>query len=261
MTNVFDRLAPYGYAHHRALNDFAAFEQAIRHVGAYPEKNQVLEGDLCWNLSRGRQDFYFRHPSYFVDALSPAEIDRQRREGTLVTLDDLIERDAPRMHYVIEIKVGRGDEREALSAVIEKLQRTCKDRFWLDGFSLRLMQMAKSIDASVATSVHTERVTETHVWLDAPEWPPFRRLALGDVQGVDAIAIRKRFSDAHMARASAAVRAHGFTLLMSRLFTLGDYERSRQWGARVGYPKLAFEDIVRADAERERGESPVAASA
>jgi len=249
MANVFDRLAPYGYAHHRALNDFHALEQAENYVAKYPDRNQVLEGDLCWNLSAGRQDFYFRHPSYFVDTLSPAEIDRRRRAKALVTLDDLIERDTSRKHYVIEIKVGRGAEREALTTVIEKLQSTCRDRFWLDGFSLRLMQMAKSIDPTVATSIHTERVTDTHLWLDAPEWPPFRRMRLSDVRGVDAIAIRKRFSDAHMERASAAVRRHGFTLLMSRLFTLRDYELSRQWGARVGYPKVAFEDILRSDAE------------
>jgi hypothetical protein len=71
---------------------------------------------------------------------------------------------------------------------------------------------------------------------------------LADVCGVDAIAIRKRFSGAHMARACAAVQRHGFALVLSRLFTPRDYELSRQWGAVAGYPKAPFDEIVRANA-------------
>jgi hypothetical protein len=259
MTNVFSRLAPYGYIHHRALNSFPALARAEQHISSFPEKAQVLEGDLCWDVAEGRRVFYFRHPSYIVDTLPANEIARLRREKKLVTLEDMLERDSERKTYVIELKVGQGDAGTAISLLIEELQRRCRGRFWLDGFSLRLLQLAKSIDGSVTTSLHTELVTDQHVLLDAPEWPPLRVMKLADLKGVDAIAIRKRFSDAHMQRASAAVLRHGFTLVMSRLHTLGDYELSREWGAAAGYPKAAFEQIVQHDAAR--ADRPAAARA
>lgn len=244
MTGVFTRLKPYGYVHHRALNDFGKMAEAERCIAAYPDQHQVLEGDICWNFENGRRDFYFRHPSYVVDTLSPAQFEAARGDGALVTLDDLIARDAANKHYVIELKVGRGDTHAALTALIQTLQAHCRDRFWIDGFSLRLLQMVKAIDSSVATSVHTELVTATHILLDAPEWPPLRFIPLDALRGVDAVSIRKRFSDAHMARASAAVLKRGLVLCMSRLFSLDDYALSRQWGASVGYPKIPFETLM-----------------
>ncbi|HWA21004.1 MAG TPA: hypothetical protein VG735_01255 [Caulobacterales bacterium] len=248
MTAVFQRLAPYGHIHHRALNSFAALDRAERYIATYPEIPQVLEGDVCWNFEAGRRDLYFRHPSYVVDSLTTAEIDRQKGAKQLVTLDDLLARHAAGKHYVLELKVGRGDAEIALRTLVETMQQHCRDQFWIDGFSLRLAQTIKRIDPSVTTSLHTELAAARHVLLDAPEWPPLRIVKLADVCGVDAIAIRKRFSGAHMARACAAVQRHGFALVLSRLFTPRDYELSRQWGAVAGYPKAPFDEIVRANA-------------
>lgn len=252
MSNVFSRLAPYGYIHHRALNDFAAMAAAGRHIVEYPHKTQVLEGDVCWNFSAGRSDLYFRHPSYFVDTLSSRQIDTMRRRRRLVTIEDLLEHDTPKHHYVIELKVGDGDTRVALTKLIEILQRQCRNRFWIDGFSYRLMTLVKQIDATVCTTVHTEYVANGDILLDAPEWPPFRTMQLTDLEHVDGVALRKRFSDAYMARACRDIRQSGKALLLSRLFTLRDYELSREWGAVAGYPKAPFEDIVRADSEHNR---------
>jgi len=92
-------------------------------------------------------------------------------------------------------------------------------------------------------------VTEHHVWVAAPDqW--VARVKLSNLTGIDAIAVRKRCSDEHMARASAAVLKHGFKLIMSRLFTLDDYELSRKWGAIVGYPKTDFADVMRFNTRR-----------
>jgi hypothetical protein len=245
--NVFARLAPYGYIHHRALNDFAALADGQRFVAAYPEKHQVFEGDICWNFDGGRQDFYFRHPSYVVDTLSPDVFDAMRAARAIVTLDDLLAQDSPDKNYVIELKVGRGDTRAAMRKLVETLQARCRDRFWLDGFSLRLAQMVKDIDPSVATSLHTEHVKNGNIVIGAPEWPPFRVMPLADVRGVDAIALRKRHSDDFVTRACADIHENGFALSMSRLFTVEDYALSRKLGAIVGYPKAPFEDIIAYD--------------
>jgi len=247
---VFAKLAPYGYVHHRALNNFAALEEAENNVSAYPNMHQVLEGDICWDFSAGRAEFYFRHPSFIVDTLSLQRIDMLKEQRALVTLDDVLARDTARKTYVIELKVGRGETRAALNTLVGRLQEACRGRFWIDGFSLPLVRLVKQIDAGVATSLHTEFVTARHIVRDAPEWPPLAIDKLDRLRGVvDAISIRKRFSDHHMARACAAVRERGFTLLMSRLFTIEDYALSRKWGAVVGYPKAPFEAIAAYDRE------------
>lgn len=249
MGNVFSRLANYGYIHHRALNDFSHFDAAEKHLTNYPGTPQVLEGDLCWDFEDGRQDFYFHHPDFVWDALSASTVAKQRRSGELVMLEDMLKRDTSDRHYVIELKVGRGDVKAAMQKLVEVLQANCRDRFWIDGFSLKLARMVKAIDPSVVASLHTERVTDDHVWVAAPDqWPT--RVKFGDLSGIDAIAIRKRYSDEHMACASAAVIKHGFKLIMSRLFTLEDYALSRKWGAIIGYPKADFADVMRFNAER-----------
>ncbi len=252
MSDIFTRLAPYGYIHHRALNDFEEMAHAERCIIEHPDKAQVLEGDVCWDFADGRSEIYFRHPSLFVDTLSPRQIAEQRRARKLVAMEDLLARDTPKHHYVLELKVGAGDTTKALTSIVETMQKHCPNRFWIDGFSYRLLTTVKQIDATVRTTVHTEHVENGRILLDAPEWPPFRKMNLSDLKHVDGIALRKRFSDDYMTRACADIHKAGFKLLLSRLFTVADYRMSRELGAIAGYPKAAFEEIMRADVEDNR---------
>lgn len=260
MSDIFKRLAPYGYIHHRALNDFSKMAKAEKYILKYPDKAQVLEGDVCWDFENGRSDLYFRHPSYVVDTLSPQKIDEQRRERRLPTIEDLLERDTPNHHYVIELKVGVGDTGAALTKLVETMQRHCPNRFWIDGFSYRLLTMVKEIDPSVTTTVHTEHVENGKILLGAPEKPAFRKLHLSELTHVDGIALRRRWSNDYVRRACADIRGNGFAILLSRLFTIAHYRLSREMGAVAGYPKASFEDIVRADKEDGRAASSMSVS-
>ena len=254
---VFSSISPYGFVHHRALNSHQAINAAAALVLEYPNVRHVFEGDVCWNFQNGREDLYFRHPHYVVDTLGPVEFDRQRAAGEIFTIEDLIEMAPDGVHFIIELKVGRGSKMRAIRRLCELLQQNLKNRFWIDAFSPRLLRMVKKVDQSIPTSLHTERVSNGHVWIDAVEFPPIRWCALSKLKGVDAISIRKRFGTEFMREACASVQAAGFQLILSRLKTMADYEFSREASAIAGYPKVPIHDIFeKTDENSDKHNSP-----
>lgn len=244
---VFDRFAGYGFVHHRALNSFAELNHVLPLIGKHPDHTHILEGDVCWDFADGAETFYFRHPGLVFDTLSAAEIRRRVAAGALVTLEDVARLLPPQAFVIAELKVGRGDRSLALQRLVAYLEQHFPGRYWIDGFSLTMLEFIKKFSPKTTVTLHTECVYRGHVLIGAPEWPPVRLRKLSELPAIDGISIRKRGSDRFMAKACADVHAAGKVLALSRLFSPDDFLRSREWGARAGYihgdlePYLAVE--------------------
>lgn len=241
---LFDRFSGYGFIHHRSLNSRKAFVADMATVREFGERTHILEGDLCWDFSDGRELFYFRHPSFVVDTLSPVEVERSALGGDLLTLDDLEEVRGTSAFFVIELKVGRGDTRRALEVLVARLEADWSGRYWIDGFSLPMLEYIKSISPKTTVTLHTELVMNGRVVVGAPEWPPVRLRRLDRLPAIDGIAIRRRGSEAFMARACQHVHDAGKALVLSRLHTLREFECSKLWGAKAGYMHWPFGELV-----------------
>lgn len=238
--------ARYAYVHHRALNDFVNLEHALHLVDQYPELNHVFEGDVCWYFGDGRQEVYFRHPSYVLDSLSLKEIDDGLNGRRLVTIADVLRLGRERkMSFIIELKVGRGDWRKAINFIVSSLDLELPGRYWLDGFSLSMLSYSKDRYPHVPVTLHTECVLNSTVFVGAPEWPPFRIRKLNSLKKIDGISIRWRGSDAHMQKSAESVRSNGKVLMISRIHSVHQYLLSKKWGAYGGYIHGSFEQYIR----------------
>ncbi len=239
----FESLRPYGFIHHRALNGRPALQEAIADAKKYPTRRHVFEGDVCWDFSPGRQDLYFRHPSFVVDTLAPPVLDENRANKNLIFIGDLAEIDGD-VFFVIELKVGRGDWRAAMARLIRFMDEHHKDRYWIDGFSLKLLDHVKNAYPHVRTTLHTECVFNGHAVVGAPEWPPMQIRQIKSLS-VDGVAVRWRLGDEFMAHAARDVIKSGKALLVSRIHSLKQFRLSRQWGAIGGYVHGDFAELMR----------------
>lgn len=246
---VFDQFNGYGFIHHRALNSRPEFDEALRLTAAYPTRTHILEGDLCWDFSAGNEMFYFRHPSYVIDTLSPAQIRAGLGKGSLLGLADLNAVQATPAYVVLELKVGRGDVGAALSKLVRIMQDQFRGRYWIDGFSLSMLEYVKSLNPAIPVTLHTEMVYRQHVLVAAPEWPLARLKPLSDLRSMDGIAIRRRGSNNFMAKACRDVRDANKVLIVSRIHTLDEFESSKRWGARAGYIHGDFDALVKRNDE------------
>lgn len=241
---VFEQFKGYGFIHHRSLNSRKAFAADLATVREFGDRTHILEGDLCWDFSADLELFYFRHPSYVIDTLSPSEVERLTRSGDLVTLDDLEEARDTSVFFVIELKVGRGDVKKALEVLIARLESKWSGRYWIDGFSLPMLEHIKAINPATTVTLHTELVANGRVLVGAPEWPPVRLRRLDRLPAIDGIAIRRRGTEAFMARACQHVHDAGKVLVLSRLHTLREFECSKVWGAKAGYMHWPFGELA-----------------
>jgi hypothetical protein len=246
---VFDQFNGYGFIHHRALNARPELDEALRLVAAHPARAHILEGDLCWDFSPGNDLFYFRHPSYVVDTLSAAQIRGSLDRGSLLGLADLRAVQATAASIVLELKVGRGDVQTALAKLVRIMEDQFCGRYWIDGFSLSMLEYVKSLNPNVPVTLHTEMVYRQHVLVAAPEWPPVRLKPLSALRAVEGIAIRRRGSNNFMARACRDVHDANKVLIVSRLHTLDEFESSKRWGAKAGYIHGDFPALVRRNDE------------
>ncbi|NJO22404.1 MAG: hypothetical protein HC868_05015 [Sphingomonadales bacterium] len=245
---VFDQFNGYGFIHHRALNSRRDFEEALELTAAHPARAHIFEGDLCWDFSAGNEMFYFRHPRLIVDTLSSAQIRAGIGQGSLLGLADLstIRRSA---FIVLELKVGRGDVRAALGKLVRHMEDHFAGRYWIDGFSLSLLEYVKSLNSDLPVTLHTELVCRQHVLVAAPEWPAVQLKRLSSLQTLDGIAIRRRGSNNFMARACRDVHDANKVLIVSRIHTLDEFESSKRWGAKAGYIHGDFPALVRRNDE------------
>lgn len=245
---VFERMASYAFIHHRALNSFSALDGAKKTAAAFPERCHVVEGDVCWNFEGGRQDLYFRHPHRVIDTLSAAEIDAGRKARSLVMLEDMLALKGTGVFFVIELKVGRGDCARAMERLVAFLRQHFDGRFWIDGFSLRLLGHIKRHGPDVPTTLHTECVWRGRVFAGAPEWPPLRIRRLDSIKVADGISIRWRIGAGFMARAVASVQRLGKPVFVSRIHDLSQYRATREWNVNGGYIHFDFAALMTFDA-------------
>jgi hypothetical protein len=246
---MFERFDSYAFIHHRALNDYGALGEARALAARFPDRVHVLEGDICWDFSDGREELYFRHPSWIIDTLPAANIGALRRAGSLVMLEDLLELTQDQLFFVIELKVGTGDWRKALSRIVTFMMENFPQRFWIDGFSLTLLRHVRQLAPTITLTLHTEYVRNGLVLVAAPEWPPVRIKRLADLTWIDGVAVRWRFGTAYMHRAAQHVLAAGKSLLISRIHHPGQYFLSRKWAASGGYVHGDLEQIFSLDPE------------
>lgn len=246
---VFDRFKGYGFIHHRTLNNHPALKEGLSLLRDFPERTHIFEGDICWDFSGSNELFYFRHPSYVFDVLSPAQIRNGLERRELVGLHHLDEIKPTNAFLVVELKVGKGkdgrsDWERALFKLVEHLEQNFSGRYWIDSFSLPMLQYVKKVSPKTTVTLHTECVYRGHVLIGAPEFPPFRVRNLINLQGVDGIAIRRRGTESFMATACANVHESGKVLVLSRLHNLREFECSKIWKAAAGYMHWKFSELV-----------------
>ena len=240
---VFRRLADFGFVHHRALNSFEMLGAALDTARAWPHLTHVVEGDICWHFRDGREDLYFRHPSLFFDTLGPRKIDRRLADRKLVRLEDTKALLPDDVLLIVELKVGRGDRQAAFGKMLGYLETHFPGRYWIDGFSLKLLREIQAIRGATPVTLHTEYLRRGRALLLAPEWPLVRLPRVADIRDIDGIAIRWHASRSAMGRGAARVTAAGHRLILSRLHDLGRFEASRRWGAAAGYVYGDFAEL------------------
>ncbi|MBM83182.1 MAG: hypothetical protein CMJ78_21690 [Planctomycetaceae bacterium] len=251
MPLVFEEMNSFGFVHHRALNSREKYDSELVTIDARPDLTHVFEGDICWNVTSGRDDFYFRHPTLLWDTLSEDQIDEAREAGQLFLLDDLIEIADPRLRFIIELKVGKGDVGEAMRRLAVRLQDGLKDRYWIDGFSTRLMRLVKSADSGVPTSIHTKGVYGSRVCRTAPEFFPLSFPRLRSLHCVDVITATYKTSSARYFRRFGAtidgtfraVREAGKTLVLGGVTSPEYFELARNSMARAAYAKFSLSEL------------------
>jgi hypothetical protein len=245
--NVFDKIEGYGFVHHRALNSPQALNYTMGLISKHPTRSHILEGDICWDETEGEVNLYFRHPSWIIDTPSTATIRRHFQSGQLVGLDDLYKlKDTPAT-LIVELKVGREDWRVCLSKLINFLEENFPGRYWIDGFSLPMLEFVKHTNSDTMVTLHTEFVYNRCVFVGAPEWPPVKFRKLDDLKFVDGIAIRWRFGEGYMSKACKDVHDAGKYLIISRLHDLKQFECSKKWNAVAGYMHWDFEALLAAN--------------
>ncbi len=232
---VFDKVGSYGFIHHRALNDFTELEKARSLAKKYPQVSHVFEGDICWNFEDGREDLYFRHPSFIIDTLSSDQIDKAVSSNKLVTISTLEELSKEDVFLIIEFKLGRGDKYKAIDKIIEILEEHFSGRYWMDGFSLTLLEYVNKKKPDIPLTLHSELVINGFALVAAPEFslPKFKRIK--DLNSVDGIAIRWHGSNKFMKRSCDSVLDASKILVLSRIHDIRQYKCSRYWFARAGY--------------------------
>ncbi|MFV0299019.1 MAG: hypothetical protein ACK5JT_23185 [Hyphomicrobiaceae bacterium] len=186
---------------------------------------------------------YFRHPSAVIDTLPPAKAAQGIADGSLVSIDSLEAVKDTGAFLIAELKVGRGDYKAALSRLIERLERDFSGRYWIDGFSLTMLNFVKSISPATPVTLHTECVYAGMALIGAPEFPPVRLRRLTALEEIDGIAIRRRGGEQFMQKACDDVHGSGKVLILSRLHTLHQFECSKKWGAAAGYMHWDYEDL------------------
>ncbi len=196
MSAVFENLESFCFVHHRGLNTPQTLDEKQKLAAEHPAWSHAIEGDVCWDFEDGREDLYFFHPNRLTDTLSRQDIDRKKEDGTLLTVDGLIEAADDSTRYVLELKVGRGSPEKAIGALVGKLQSGLAERYWLDGFSIRLLDLAKRADPAAPTSLHTRMVLGPCVLRTAPEFFPVSWRRIHSLDTIDALTLTYKYSHA-----------------------------------------------------------------
>lgn len=244
---VFTRMERFGFIHHRALNSPEAFRAAAAQA-TRADVVHVLEGDLCWYAAGGRTCYYFRHPRRLTDTLSPTALDQAQAEGRLVTLEDVLAETTPGLRYILELKAGVGDLRSVLRDVTGRMREAHPERYWFDGFSLRLLAAVKRADPTAPTSLHTKLVWGDWVLRSAPEFFPLSLHRIRSLDCIDAVTLTWKTSPARLLGASIdavcrGVRDANKALILGGLTSPSSFEQARASNAVAGYAKFPLSEL------------------
>lgn len=248
---VFEELNRFGFVHHRALNSRAAFQAASEAAQERPDLIHILEGDLCWHFDGAQKEFYFRHPDFLTDVLSLQELDAAREHGTLFGLQEIIDSPDPNLRYIIELKTGIGDLTQVMKELAGILQEKLRNRYWLDGFSLRQLRAVKIVDPEVPTSLHTKMVFGDFVLRTAPEFFPLSIHRIRNLLEIDAITLTYKTSLAHWFKFAGAtinstcekVISNGKVLILGGLTSPDRFLLAAESMAKAGYAKFPLSDL------------------
>lgn len=237
----------FGLVHHRALNALATLQNIAKISLQYPNFTHIAEGDICWHFSKGRQDIYFRHPKYLIDNLSSKEIDEQKEKGKLFTLEDFLTNTPNNLNFIIELKTGKGDKLSAFKKLTGMLQETLKNRFWLDGFSVKQLSLIKKCDCTTPTSLHTKLIVGKRILETTPEIFPLNFHDVTKLEIVDIITLSYNTSVfAHHKSVTALEQGcvelfkAQKSLVLGGLKTPAMFNIAMQSSAKAGYAKFSL---------------------
>lgn len=203
---------------HKALNAAGDWADYRARCGSRPPGAILAEGDVCWAQDGARRLFYFRHPVAVFDRLSARAVLDRRAAGEVVLLDDVVEQDHPGCTYVMELKIGEGDPRDAALELAERFRRDLGGRGWVDAFGYDLLTALKASDPTASTSIHTELIVGDRLLHWSPQPIAFGLPRIASLAAADTISVRYHLSVAQLGRSVAAIRKAGKRPIVSRIY-------------------------------------------
>jgi len=203
--------------HHRSLNSPRAFEHGLSLAGRLPEARHGHEADICW-VADGDEPplLYTRHPNFMLDRLERRAVMTACKAGTMWRLEDALT--AARGHAVVlEMKIGRGDRRAALTELV-RLASLHDAPVLIDAFSLDLLEITRALSPKARLSVHTGNFRSDRTTITAPGWPLVQSVPSSRLP-VDIVSLRLYGGWYRMWPQIEAVQAAGLVPHMSRLLT------------------------------------------
>ncbi len=204
---------------HRALNSIGGFQDAHAVRKTHPHIPQAAEGDICWlENSDGSFTFFFWHPRAVSDLPKRDEIPGLIEAGDLVSIEHPLfdEYDG---FFILELKLGYGDNFKALAELCSIASRRFSGRFWIDGFSRKLTRIASSHLPDTPITLHTEKAFPQRVLSWAPEWPTMGFPLYEELDWVDAVSLRYHGSGKQMRRGMSHICRSAKNLVVSLVDT------------------------------------------
>ena len=167
--------------------------------------------------------------------MSTNQIEEAVSSNRLVTISTLEELAKEDVFLIVEFKVGKGDKYKAIDKIITVLEEHFSGRYWMDGFSLTLLEYVNNKRPDIPITMHTELVINGYALVAAPEFyfPRFKRIK--SLSFLDGLAIRWHGGEKFMKRSCKSVLDADKILILSRIHSIRQYKLSRYWSARAGY--------------------------
>ncbi len=221
-------LERFGHIHHRFLNHLDQMDSLAQHAHRRSGVVELAEGDVCWRVDGRRVDTFLWHPD-LATTLGPHRLRRGLPASRPPQLAELLVPRYASLPFVVELKLGWGDPRRGVEAVLEQLETHKQGNYWIDSFSPRLLRLVKDICPAVPTSLHTSWLWGQTLLKTALEPVPLSLWRLPRLDFVDALTVSFPVSPAHLLGrlGVSPQRLHGFALAQGYGLVLGGVRSER----------------------------------
>ncbi len=232
--------------HHRKLNSRNGLEDGLRASGSLPDLHHVVEGDLCWDFTQGRELLYFHHPDLLLDTGSSEALEKANSERKLWTLEAALAPEWDDLFFIVELKTGRGSREAAVKKALGLLEAARPGRYWVDTFSLRDLRLVKRLSPDTCTSLHTKILAGRILLKTALEFPPLSFRSVASLADVDVVTVTYKTSPQRwfpvgglrLDREAALLRSFGKELVCGGVVTPDMHRLVTEAGVRAGYIKF-----------------------